>query len=96
MTDKQKEAIILLNRIKETKTATCEAIMTDEQYFMLLEFIIENNTEIQYVPQPTPWTTPLQQPYYGTGTPEIYPYRVTCEYLKDQTIQSHVNTDDHE
>ena len=88
MTGKQKEAIMLLNSIKATPTVSGEAIMTDEQYFTLLEFIIEDK-QVTYVPQPTiPIVTPQPlQPYYGTGTgepnPLTPPYRVTCEFVKD-------------
>ena len=63
MTDKQKEAIMLLNSIKAMPNAKGEAIMTDEQYCMLLEFIIDHKTEVQYIPQPTipyPSPQPLQ------------------------------------
>lgn len=81
MTDKQKEAILLLNSIK------AKSGMTDEEYFTLMDFIIEAKMEIQYVPQPTfPWTAPQPlQPYYGggTGDPLQPPYRVTCEFIKD-------------
>ena len=88
MTDKQKEAIMLLNSIKATPTVNGEAIMTDEQYFTLLDFIIEEK-QVTYIPQPTiPWTSPQPlQPYYGGGTgdpnPLTPPYRVTCEFVKD-------------
>lgn len=86
MTDKQKEAIMLLNSIKATPSAKDEAILTDEQYFMLLDFII-GEKQVTYVPQPTiPWTVPQPlQPYYGggTGDPMQPPYRVTCEFIKE-------------
>ena len=87
MTDKQKEAILLLNSIKAKPGMDGTAMMTDEEYFTLMDFIIEAKTEIQYVPQPTfPWTAPQPlQPYYGggTGDPLQPPYRVTCEFIKD-------------
>lgn len=85
MTDKQKEAIMLLNSIKATPTVSGEAIMTDEQYFTLLEFIIEEK-QVTFMPQPTiPWTAPQPlQPYYGGDpNPLTPPYRVTCEFVKD-------------
>ena len=86
MTDKQKQAVEILNYIRNKKDADGEYVMDPEQYLMLLEFIVEQKTEIQYVPQPTmPWTTPDIRPYYGgTGDPVLQPpYRVTCELVKD-------------
>ena len=80
MTDEQKQAMKVLNRVREK--------MTDDEYFMLMDFIVrEPVTKIEYVPQPTiPWTTPQPlQPYYGggTGDPLQPPYRITCELTKD-------------
>ena len=86
MTDKQKQAVEILNYIRNKKDSGGEYVMDPEQYLMLLEFIVEQNTEIQYVPQPTmPWTDPVIRPYYGgTGDPVLQPpYRVTCELVKD-------------
>lgn len=86
MTDKQKQAVEILNYIRNKKDSDGEYVMDAEQYLMLLEFIVEQKTEIQYVPQPTmPWTTPDIRPYYGgTGDPVLQPpYRVTCELVKD-------------
>ena len=86
MTDKQKQAVEILNYIRNKKDSDGEYVMDPEQYLMLLEFIVEQKTEIQYVPQPTiPWTTPDIRPYYGgTGNPVLQPpYRVTCELVKD-------------
>ena len=86
MTDKQKQAVEILNYIRNKKDADGEYVMDPEQYLMLLEFIVEQKTEIQYVPQPTiPWTDPVIRPYYGgTGDPVLQPpYRVTCELVKD-------------
>ena len=75
MTDEQKQAIKVLNRVREK--------LTDDEYFMMMEFIVrEPVTKIEYVPQPSiPWTTPQPlQPYYGgTGDPLQPPYRITCE-----------------
>jgi hypothetical protein len=57
MTDKQKEAIRILNRIKEPVIVMGDemhpAAIDDDEYFALLEFVLDNKTEIQYVPQPT-------------------------------------------
>lgn len=79
MTDKQKQAVEILNYIRNKKDSDGEYVMDPEQYLMLLEFIVEQKTEIQYVPQPTmPWIT--------WTTPEFSnqpPYRITCEVSKD-------------
>ena len=79
MTNEQKRAIRVLNRVREQ--------LIDDEYFTMLEFIVrEPVTKIEYVPQPTiPWTTPQPlQPYYGgTGDPLQPPYRITCELTKD-------------
>ena len=85
MTDKQKQAVEILNYIRNKKDSEGEYVMDPEQYLMLLEFIVEQKTEIQYVPQPTmPWTTPDIRPYYGgTGDPLQPPYRITCELSKE-------------
>ena len=86
MTDKQKQAVEILNYIRNKKDSDGEYVMDPEQYLILLEFIVEQKTEIQYVPQPTmPWTDPVIRPYYGgTGDPVLQPpYRVTCELVKD-------------
>lgn len=78
MTDKQKEAVRVLNRIKEQVITSSDikmldVVISDDEYFLLLEFILENKTEIQYVPQPTiPWTEPVP-PYYH------YDWKITCE-----------------
>lgn len=86
MTEKQKQAVEILNYIRNKKDSDGEYVMDPEQYLILLEFIVEQKTEIQYVPQPTmPWTDPVIRPYYGgTGDPVLQPpYRVTCELVKD-------------
>ena len=79
MTDEQKRAMTVLNRVREK--------MTEDEYFMLMEFIVkEPVTKIEYVPQPTiPWTNPDIRPYYqgGTGDPLQPPFRITCELSKE-------------
>lgn len=46
MTDKQKEAIHILNRIKEPTIVMGDEIapaaIEDDEYFLLLEFVIKN------------------------------------------------------
>ena len=87
MTDQQKQAINILNKLKVQPTMNGEAMMTDDEYFLLLDFIIGNKTEIPYVPQPAiPWTVPQPlDPYYGRTNDPVFapPYRVTCEFIKE-------------
>ena len=79
MTDEQKKAMAVLNRVRER--------ITEDEYFMIMEFIVkEPVTKIEYVPQPAiPWTTPDIRPYYGggTGDPLQPTYRITCELTKE-------------
>lgn len=69
MTEKQKEAVKLLNNLRY-----CGQSLTDDEYFLLMDFVLaEKKQQVTYIPYVQP-STPLQ-PYY-TGTD---PYRVTCE-----------------
>ena len=58
MTDEQKQAIKVLNRVREK--------LTDDEYFMMMEFIVrEPVTKIECAPQPSiPWTTPEVRPQF--------------------------------
>ena len=65
MTDKQKEAISILNEVLRAKA------VDDEEYFKLLDFIIEQpQQQVQYIPY-YPWN----QPNWET---EPHLFRVTC------------------
>ena len=67
MNDKQKEALELLCDLRGK-----EAI-TKEQFYTLIEFVVDVQPNIQYIPY-TPITTPeitkpwTTGPIYGTGT----------------------------
>ena len=79
MTDQQKEAIKILNRVKGSVLLGGTAVIDDDEYFALMEFIVEKQTEIHYVPQPTiPGITPDIRPYYGDNGDIKPPYHVTC------------------
>ena len=80
MTEEQKKAICILNRIKEPVIKMGDLIqdaaISEDEYFTLLEFIIngqpQQTTFIPYVPpQTTPW---VERPWYMNP--------VTCS-LKD-------------
>lgn len=69
MTEKQKEAVKLLNNLRYSSGQS----LNDDEYFLLMDFVLaEKEPQITYIPFAQP-DTPLQ-PYY-TGTD---PYRVTC------------------
>ena len=87
MTDKQKQAVELLNSIRGKKDSEGEWVMNAEEYLTLLEFIIGEQpqpqiTYVPYTPDLTPhypWQQPLT-PFYQTTGPNDFPqpYRVTC------------------
>lgn len=60
MTDKQKQAILAINKAKEAGT------MSEEDYLLLMEFIMDAQHPIQYVPWPieTP-SAPARYPWEG-------------------------------
>lgn len=66
MTEKQKMAIDVLNRM-HSPTASELNMLTDEEYMMLLEMVVEyERPKIEYIPY-YPYTYPTQsplQPYY--------------------------------
>ena len=76
MTDKQKQAVELLNRL-HGQGPKADELITDEEYYFLLDFIIgeQPQQQITYVPY-TPDITPLLHPYYQNPA-DIF--RVTCD-----------------
>lgn len=69
MTDKQMQAVKLLNRLKEA--------LTEEEYFMLLEYVVAPPPQEQYVPiYPTNPTTP-QFPIWPSSP--WCAWQTTCE-----------------
>lgn len=77
MTDNQKKAIQILNKLNQYVDESGNKGITDNEYFLLMEFILANNSpQIQYVPYPveTPQITPWQtqpwttQPVYATDS----------------------------
>lgn len=64
MTEEQKKAIRVLNRVREK--------LDDSEYFLLMDFIVKSQEkEFVYVPQFEPYDTPKIQPYY-TGTGAVF------------------------
>ena len=63
MTDKQKNAILTLNRIREDKG------ITEDEYFNLLDFIIEEKKDsITYIPFQTYPSLPAQPDVFWRTT----------------------------
>ena len=81
--EQQKQAIAVLNRLPG-QGPNAGFLLTDEEYFMLMEYVLQEKQQIQFVsnePQPI---TPL---YYRTapttGDPlPMPPYEVTCKFGK--------------
>ena len=73
MTEQQRKAIEILNGIKNEQKLDGEQIISDDDYFFLLSFIIDKQQEITVAPYPA--IPPLQPltPYYGQR------WEVTCK-----------------
>ena len=84
MTEQQRKAIEILNGIKNEQKLDGEQVISDDDYFFLLSFIIDKPQEIS-VPTPypviQPWQPPTIQPYYGQR------WEVTCK-VDDNARQS--------
>lgn len=102
MTDKQKQAVELLNRLHGQGPKAGE-LLTDEEYYFLLDFIIgeqpqQQITYVPYTPDITPhWPCQPLQPYYQTTpfwqttTPGDWPpspYQVTCEQTSTFSVHN--------
>ena len=73
MTEQQRKAIEILNGIKNEQKLDGEQVISDDDYFFLLSFIIDKPQEITVAPYPVfqPFQ-PLTQ-YYGQR------WEVTCK-----------------
>lgn len=85
MTEKQKQAIKILNQL------CCDNVINENDYFLLLEFIIEQHVESTTYPWTTdptiyPWTRRLIEdpqpldPIYGK-------FGITCDPLTEKEKQ---------
>ena len=76
MTEQQRKAIEILNGIKSEQKLDGEQVISEDDYFFLLSFIIDKPQEIT-VPAPypviQPWQPPTIQPYYGQR------WEITCK-----------------
>lgn len=51
MTEQQRKGIEILNNLKAEKFDDGTPILSDDDYFFLLSFIVDKQNEVQYVPQ---------------------------------------------
>lgn len=74
MTEQQRKGIEILNNLKAEKFDDGTPILSDDDYFFLLSFIVDKQNEVQYVPQtvPTIWPTNPISPLFGQR------WEVTC------------------
>jgi len=74
MTEQQRKGIEILNNLKAEKFDDGTPILSDDDYFFLLSFIVDKQNEVQYVPQivPTIWPTGPISPLYGQR------WEITC------------------
>jgi hypothetical protein len=74
MTEQQRKGIEILNNLKAEKFDDGTPIISDDDYFFLLSFIVDKQNEVQYVPQivPTIWPTNPISPLYGQR------WEITC------------------
>lgn len=81
MTDQQKFAIGILNRLRSHGNDDCQ-LLTDDEYFALMDFIVgTQQAQVTFVPgiSPPPVITPL---YETPAQPPVTPYRTTCSGKK--------------
>lgn len=74
MTEQQRKGIEILNNLKAEKFDDGTPILSDDDYFFLLSFIVDKQNEVQYVPQIVPTICPTSpiSPLYGQR------WEITC------------------
>ena len=74
MTEQQRKGIEILNNLKAEKFDDGTPILSDDDYFFLLSFIVDKQNEVQYVPQtvPTIWPANPISPLNGQR------WEITC------------------
>lgn len=82
MTEQKRKGIEILNNLKSEKFDDGTPILSDDDYFFLLSFIIDKPQEV-YVPQVIPQVVP-QWPLPGTTQPMWSPdgvqrWEITCK-----------------
>ncbi len=81
MTEQQRKAIEILNGIKSEQKLDGEQVISDDDYFFLLSFIIDKPQEITVAPYPVIQPFQPLTPYYGQR------WEVTCK-VDDNVRQS--------
>ena len=80
MTEQQRKGIEILNDLKANRYDDGTPVISDDDYFFLLSFIIDKPQEIS-IPTPypviQPWPTQPLTPYYGQR------WEVTCKVQED-------------
>jgi hypothetical protein len=83
MTEQQRKGIEILNDLRTNKNGDGTPVISDDDYFFLLSFIIDRPQEVS-VPTPfpvtlpaQPWQPPTIQPYYGQR------WEVICKMQED-------------
>ena len=81
--EQQKQAIAVLNRL-HGQGPNADFLLTDEEYFMLMEYVLQEKPQIQFVPyEPQPITPLYYRTTPQTGDPlPMPPYEVTCKFGK--------------
>ena len=80
MTVQQRKAIGILNNLRTEKNDDGTPVMSEDDYFFLLDFVIRAQEDVRFVPQviPTQWPLPgTVQPYYEQ--PGIQRWEITCK-----------------
>ena len=74
MTEQQRKGIEILNNLRAEKFDDGTPILSGDDYFFLLSFIVDKQNEVQYVPQivPTIWPANPVSPLYGQR------WEITC------------------
>lgn len=70
LTDRQKEAINLIRELRDPMD-----VLKDEEFYLLLEFIMGNQQSIQYIP----WTVETPNPIYPSIVSPLVTYQTTCK-----------------
>lgn len=75
MTEQQRKAIEILNDLKAGRNDDGTPVISDDDYFFLLSFIIDKQEITVPMPYPViqPWTTQPLAPYYGQR------WEITCK-----------------
>jgi len=81
--EQQKQAIAVLNRL-HGQGPNAGILLTDEEYFMLMEYVLQEKQQIQFAPyEPQPITPLYYRTVPQTGDPlPMPPYEVTCKFGK--------------